>query len=670
MARPPAIPLRKPAGAGSVQLAQAAALFRQGLSFHQQGQLAQAKAVYEQILSKHPRHSDALHLLGVIAFQSGSPALALELIGKAIGINPTGAAQHSNAGLALQQLGRLQEAVASYDKAIALQPDYAEAYSNRGLALQALGQLEQAIASHDKAIALQPGYAQALFNRGLALQKLGRMEDAVASYDQVIAIQPAHADAHCNRGLALRALGRLEDALASYEKAIAIQPGHADAYFNRGLALQALQRPQEAVASYGKAAALRPGHADACSNRGNALQELGRMEEAVASYDQAIAMQPGHAEAFSNRGLALHRLGRLQEAVASYDKAIALRPGYAEAHCNRGLALHALARPQEAVASYDRAIAIQPGYADAWWNKALALLLAGEFERGWELYEWRLRMHGKGATARSFAQPRWLGTEDITGKTILLHAEQGLGDSIQFSRYAALVKARGARVVLEVPGPLAGLLAGLEGVDELVQAGRGLPAFDWHCPLLSLPGVFRTGVDTIPGRHRPYLASDGGKRNAWARRLGERKRPRIGLVWSGNAAHHNDRNRSLPLAELVRALPQGFEYVSLQKDVRDGDVDALKGSAVRHFGEALADFTDTAALCDLMDIVISVDTSVAHLAGAMGKATWVLLPHVPDWRWLLGRDDSPWYATAKLYRQDASGSWAPVLQRVAQDLSA
>ena len=281
--------------------------------------------------------------------------------------------------------------------------------------------------------------------------------------------------------------------------------------------------------------------------------------------------------------------------------------------------------------------------------------------------EWRWKKEDGVKIRRNFKQPLWLGKEDLTDKVILLHAEQGLGDSIQFCRYAKLVKQRGAYVLLEVPTALLGLLDGLEGIDVLIAKGQTLPAFDFHCPLLSLPLAFETDFTNIPCP-TPYLAASASKCEAWTKRLGEKTKMRVGLVWSGSTTHKNDHNRSLTLKQLLPYLPDSCEYVSLQKEIRLEDKEFLDSSGILQYSEELEDFTDTAALCALMDLVISVDTSVAHLAGAMGKATWVLLPNAPDWRWLLDRDDSPWYPSVKLYRQGIDRQWLPVLERVAADL--
>ena len=322
-----------------------------------------------------------------------------------------------------------------------------------------------------------------------------------------------------------------------------------------------------------------------------------------------------------------------------------------------------------ALTSYDIAIELKRDYAEAYWNKSLALLLQGEFIKGFNEYEWRWKNENikKIAGERSFTQPLWVGNESLANKTILLWSEQGLGDSIQFCRYAKLVKSLGAKVLLDVPKPLVALLDELEGVDLLIEKGKPLPNFDFQCPLMSLPLAFKTDLNSIPNP-TDYLKNIAEKVEVWSKRVGEKSNPRIGLVWSGSTGHKNDHNRSLTLTDVIKHLPPNFEYVSLQKEVREADKDVLSNSAIKHYGDQLVDFADTAALCDLMDIVISVDTSVAHLAGALGKTTWILLPYVPDWRWLLDRDDSPWYASAKLYRQGEDRQYAPVLERIANDL--
>jgi tetratricopeptide (TPR) repeat protein len=687
-------------------LAPLPAKLRQAVALHQHGRLPEARALYEEILDVQPAHFDALHLLGVIAAQSRDPGRAVELIGRAIQAYPRSAPALCNRGSALHDLGRWEEALADCDHALGIDADYPAAHFNRGNALQALGRLEEAVGSFDRAIALRPDFAEAHFNRGNALHEQNRLEAALASYDSAIAALDTYPEAHSNRGLVLKELGRLDAALASYDRALAIEPNHVQAHFNRGNLLKAQEKWDAAAESYARALAIDASLPDAHCQLGHVLRELGRFDAAIAAYDAAIARKSDHAESFLNRGIALKELGRLDEALGSYDRAISIRPEFAEGYCNRGnirkirheydaalseydraitleadfaeahfghgVVLHDLGRLDEAAASYDRAIAAKPDHGGAYFNRSLARLLGGDLERGWPDYEWRFRDHESASipARRPFAQPLWLGEEPIAGRTLLLHCEQGLGDTIQFCRYAKLAARSGARVILEVQPALRSLLANLEGPAEVIAAGQPLPPFELQCPLLSLPLAFKTSLSSIPAEAR-YLSADATKVRRWQEALGPKTRPRIGLVWSGNPEHKNDRNRSIPLAEVLGMLPAGFHYVSLQKELRESDRGLLESSReLWQAGDGLVDFSDTAALCECLDVVLCVDTSVAHLSAALGRPTWVLLPLSPDWRWLLHRSDSPWYPSATLYRQERRGDWHSVLKRVGEDLAA
>ena len=434
--------------------------------------------------------------------------------------------------------------------------------------------------------------------------------------------------------------------------------------------MQELKRLEEALSSYNKAISINVDFADAYYNRGNVLHKLKRLEEALSSYDKAISINADYAEAYNNRGISLKELKRLEEALSSYDKAISLQPDYAEAYNNLGTVLQELNCLEEALSSYDKAISLQPDYADAYWNSSLCYLLVGNFNDGWLRYEWRWQSESisKTAGARNFSQPLWLGAESIKDQTILLYAEQGLGDTIQFSRYVTLVAKLGVKVVLEVQPSLVKLLSDLEGISQIIAKGDKLPHFDYQCPLLSLPLAFKTELKTIPSVSQ-NIFSDMKKVAKWQAILGEKTKPRVGIVWSGSATHKNNHQRSLKLSQLITHLPSDYEYVSLQKEVSDVDKELLtKHFEIKHFGDDLKDFADTAALCELIDIVISIDTSVAHLAGTLGKTTWILLPYSPDWRWLLDRNDSPWYSSAKLYRQEKINDWDGVLVDIESDL--
>ena len=382
-------------------------------------------------------------------------------------------------------------------------------------------------------------------------------------------------------------------------------------------------------------------------------------------YGDVLAAQPGHAQALHGLGVLTGQKGEPLRGIELIDRAIRLAPNDPTFHANRALLLKDLLRFDEALAGLDRAIALKPDYAHAQYNRAMLLLLTGDLGRGWALQEWRFKST---RTPRALAQPCWLGEVPLAGKTLLLHAEQGLGDAIQFCRYATLAAQRGARVLLEVPAPLVELLRTLDGAPEVIAAGAPLPAFDLHCPLPSLPLAFDTDAASIPGP-LGYLKSEPAKVAHWSARLGPRTRPRVGLAWSGSTLYPGDARRSIALAQWLPSLRPDIEYVSLHKDLRDADATTLQAhGGIRHFGSEQGDFTDAAALAELMDVVVSVDTSLAHLAAALGRPTWVLLGQVPDWRWQLERRDSPWYPTVRLFRQRSAGDWAGVLADVSADL--
>jgi tetratricopeptide (TPR) repeat protein len=447
-------------------------------------------------------------------------------------------------------------------------------------------------------------------------------------------------------------------------------PNQFDALYLQATSAAATQDFQRAIELYDQAIELNPSHAEAYYKRGNALKNLGRLDAAIASYDQAIERRPDYAYAYCNRGVVQQSLGLAAAALSSYDQAIAADATDAMAHYNRALLMQDCSRWDAALASYNQAISIDPGYADAQYNRSLALLFQGDFENGWRSYEWRWKNAQRLSIGipRNFTQPLWLGEESIAGKRLLLYSEGGLGDTLQFCRYATLSAAQGATVFLEVQPPLLSLLANLEGVSQVIAAGSPLPPFDYQCPLMSLPLAFKTSLDTIPAP-RKYLHSDKAKVARWHTLLGERSRPRIGLVWSGNRNNWIDPRRSIRLADWVKHLPAEFQYFCVQKDVREADRAVLDSSPfIVSLDDHLQDFSDTAALCACMDVVISVDTSVAHLNGALGNETWMLLPFTPDWRWMLDRNDSPWYPTMKLYRQKTAGDWNEVFARVATDL--
>jgi tetratricopeptide (TPR) repeat protein len=550
-------------------------------------------------------------------------------------------------------------------------PHQADALYRRGNELYRLGRMAEALASFDSAFALRPEHPGTLLSRGATQYQLKRFEAALQSFERLLRLQPQSVDAIFNRGVALFALQRWPEALASYERTLALQPQHAGAWLNRGMSLQKLGRPLDALASCDQVLVHQPHSAEALNNRGIALQSLDRQAEALASFDRALALRPDDPETLCNRGNTLEALDRPAEALLNFDRALALRPDFAEAWNNRSTSLRSLNRWTEALDSVDRALALQPEYPDAHWNRSLILLMQGDFSRGWAEYEWRLRVASLGHQPRSFVQPRWRG-EDLVGKTILVHAEQGLGDTLQFCRYVSLLAERGARVVLEAQRPLRTLLAGLDGGAVLLSPGDELPSFDFYVPLLSLPLAFATDLNSIPAP-RSYLVADPVQVAAWRFRLDtlcvDKSARRIGLVWAGNPSLTADRHRSIGLELLLSLAAPGRQLCSLQKELRPGDRELLAAHPeVLHFGDELKDFADTAALIESLDLVISVDTAVAHLASALGKPVWILQRYSPDFRWLLGRDDSPWYPSARLFRQSQRGDWESVVKTLAEAL--
>jgi len=643
------------------------ALHHLGIILADQGRLEEAVALMRRALERNARFAELHNNLGIALHTLGRAAEAITHYETALAIKPDFAAAHNNLGNALQILGRPVEAVPHYERALAINPDYAEAHGNLGGALRALDRVDAAIACFRRALALKPDYPHAHKNLGNALQALGRSEEAIAHYRQAIALKPGFAEVHNDLGNALQAQGRHEDALACYQKALAAKPTFAHAHYNLGNALQALKRYEAALGCYARALALKPDYAKAHNNSGTALNALGRYEEAIQHYEQALAIDARFAGAHNNLGNALQALNRPVAAMAHYEIALGIDAKYAEAHSNMGHALHALNRHREALDYYRRAVELKPDYADAHWNEALARLALGDFPGGWRKYEWRWRNRNLGLAQRVQPRPLWLGREEIAGKTILLHAEQGLGDTLQFLRFVPLVQSRGARVVLEVQKPLLPLLADFPGVAAVRARGEKLPEFDLHCPLMSLPLALGATLETLPAA-TPYLAATAEKTAEWRSRLRASDGPRIGLAWSGNTAHKNDHNRSLPLTTLRPLLEPGAgrSFVAVQKELRPADAAAIgEFPDLQFLGEQLTDFSDTAAVVANLDLVITVDTSLAHLAGAMGKPVWILLPFSADWRWLVDRADSPWYPTARLFRQPAIGDWASVVRDVA-----
>jgi Flp pilus assembly protein TadD len=721
----PAAPLRSAVGAPSRAMMGdgVAVLFASATREHQAGRLAEAEARYRDVLALDPDHADSLHLLGVVCGQTGRHALAVDYISRAVALQPREAAFRTNLGVALRQQQRLDEAALAFRAALELNPGDAEVHINLGIALKGLWRLEESAACLRTAIALRPDSPRAHNSLGNTLREQGMLDEAAACYRRALDLQPDYQDARDSfgdlmqqgrqnqgeqyqgeqyQGVQYRGAqdqgrqdqgrqdqGRQdqgqkdqgqkdqepgEDAAAGVRAAPEPNPGDpvvADNWAGT-MADAPPTRPEPAdrLAVLRLEAALRPDDPQAQFDLGVALKEQGQIEAAVGCYRRALALQPDYPGAHNNLGNALRGLGRLDEAVASLRAAVALQPDYAEAHNNLGIAWQRQGRLDAAIDCYRRSLALNPDIPEVHNNLAMALLARGDLAAGWAEYEWRWKTRQLAAGWRDFARPQWAG-EPADGRTLLIHAEQGFGDTLQFCRYAPLAAARGLRVVLEVQPPLVRLLRGLPGIDRVVAHGEALPDFDLHCPMLSLPLAFGTTLGSIPA-DVPYLHADAAQAAAWGTRVAAAgEGVRIGLAWAGNPSEQTpaggalDRRRSIDPGRLAPffAVP-GLRFFSLQKDGPAAPADFALTDVMPEMG----DFADTAALVANLDLVVSVDTAVAHLAAALGKPVWLLDRFDPDWRWLFGRRDSPWYPTLRIYRQPRPGDWDSVLADVARDL--
>ena len=524
---------------------------------------------------------------------------------------------------------------------------------------------DEALARYQQAVARNPGSAEAWHGLAGALGRLRRLNDAITACDRVLAIDPLFAPAMLRRGAMLGLIGRHQQAVVYLDRLLMLpdqpQSFQATAHMLRGDSLRHLGQPAEAAAAYDRAIGLRPAMADAWVNRGKALRELGEFADALDSFATALEINPGHLRARNERSILLAVLSREAEAEAEARRVLAVDPRHAEALNSLGVVLQRQGRIAEAIESFQASMRWSDDPASARFNIALCLLITGDYARGLPEYETRRQTPEFVGPPQVAGRPQWTGEAGIAGKTVLLHPEQGFGDTIQLCRYAPLVADLGARVILGAPTALKGLLCSVDPRVEVVGRGSPDPVFDVYCPLMSLPLAFRTEVATIPARV-PYLSTPDRHKRLWRARLGPKRGPRVGLAWSGN---DKPLGRSIPLdllGPLVAILPEAY---CLQQDLRPGDVPALAiHPNIRVFGRDLRDFSDTAALVEQMDLVISIDTSVLHLAGALGRLTWGMLPFAADWRWLRQRTDTPWYPTMRLFRQVRSGDWGAVIEQV------
>jgi tetratricopeptide (TPR) repeat protein len=632
------------------------------------GRFSDAENIFRQIVAQFPNHAVAIHELAVTLAQQRKLDESLQLLKRVIQLAPSSPGAHSDLGNVLRDMNRLDDAIASYHRAISLDPNFAIAHGNLGNALLDLKRPDEAMAAYRRSLELMPNVADIHSNLGNALSDLGRLDEAVASYERAIRLGPRFAPAYSNYGAVLQRLGRTQDAIAAFRKAIELAPEYPEAYNNLGHSLELNNQLDEAIAAFVKAIQFNPNLAGAYCNLGNVLLSKKRVDDAIASFRTAIRIEPDMPEAHSNLGNALSDKGDLDEAMAEYRLALRLRPRYPDALSNTSSLLIECGEYNESEQLLRQAIEYEPNFADAHWNLALLLLLKGDFAQGLPEYEWRWRVRFM-PPLPSLGKPQWKG-EDLSGKTLLLYVEQGYGDAMQFIRYAPMLAARGANIFLKSPAELRRLLATVEGIDRIFLPSESTPPFDFHCPLLSLPLGFKTNLSSIPVPPMPYLHPDQSDVEKWCNRLSSEKRRRIGLAWAGDPRHKRDAARTIllcnfaPLAELTNAA-----FYSLQKGEGAKHLPPA-GVTINDFTSELNDFADTAAFIANLDLVITVDTSVAHVAGAVGKPVWLLVQHSPDWRWLLDRDDSPWYPTMRLFRQKKYGDWTEVIRRVTDQLKA
>jgi len=573
-------------------------------------------------------------------------------------------------GIALHQSNALAEARIEYENILAIDPEYLEALRLLGIVALQTFQYELAIKNLNLAVSINPSLYDCYNNCGVAYKEKNLFEDAINSFDKAIAIKLDYETAYFNRGLALAALRRYPEALASYDAAITINCDYADAHNSRGIALRELRRPEEAIESFDRAIAIKPNDAITYFNRGITFAGLKKYPDAINSYDKAIVLDPDYADAHNSRGIALKELSYFEASMDSFNKAIAIKPNYSYAHYNRGLTLKDMGRIDDAILSYAKAIAIEPNLADAHWNLALTHLLDGNYSDGWRGYEWRWLSMQKDFK-RAFSEPLWLGKESLKNKIIFLHSEQGLGDTIQFCRYASLLERLGAKVILEVQRPLFKLLGKLDGITKIIPKGDSPGYFDYQCPLLSLPLAFQTSLERIPNSV-PYLFADKRRINKWKSYLGD-EGFKIAISWQGSDLGASI-GRTFPLSAFLKLSHiEGVRLISLQKNRGSEQVVPLRDQMPV---ETLPDdfdggdeaFMDSAAVLNCVDLFITCDTALAHLAGALGVKTWLLLKNIPDWRWMLGRQDSPWYPSIRLFRQPIEGDWAGVFTKIEEEL--
>jgi len=645
----------------------AAAHFDAALQAHRARRVVEAEQGYLQVLALDPNHADACHLLGILKHETGNRGEGEALVRRALTMRDD-PVFHGNLGNMLNEMGRLQEAEASYRRALQLNPDAPGTHYNLAIVCTAMGRKAEAMTCYRRALCYFPDFAEAHDNLGILIHEDKRLDEAEKCYRHALAIRPDFFEAYINLGKLSKENGKADEAEQFYIQALRINPNLPEAHNNLGSLFRESKRLELAQFAYTNALILRPEYDSALSNIGHVYQEMGRPEEAEVGFRRALAIRADNADAYNGLGTCLHNTRHLQEAADAYQLAIELDPESPQTYNNFGNLLRELNRFDEADAMFQRAMQMQEDGHETAVNYSFLLLHRGDFERGWRYYEERLK-HKDRERQRTSGAMFWQGDADLRGKAILLYAEQGMGDTLQFARYASMVAERGAIVYLDVQAPLKSLIASCPGVAGVFTRNEAAPPFQYYAPLLSLPHIFKTRLDTIPAQV-PYLSASPAKAMYWRNRLGPKTALRVGLTWAGDprkhmlAANALDRQRSLHFDQMLPLLDvPGIQFYSLQ--LGEHTAHQLNGNPrVIDFTADIRDFEDTAAIVENLDLVITVDTSVCHLVGAVGKPVWMLNRHNTCWRWLNDRTDSPWYPTMRIFRQAEMADWGGVIEQV------
>ncbi len=643
----------------------------EALRLFQNNQADESRRILVEMLRQDQSATGPLHLLATIEAQEGKLEQALSIFDYALQLAPSSGSMHMDRANVLMLLGRTTEARNAYQRALRLNPSQAEIYSNLAQAERQLGNSAEAVRLFEIATRINPTFVDAWFGLGDARFDSGDLDGAATAYARTLSLKSTHIEALMNRGTTLINLKRFAEASAHFDRIISLIPDHAEAHARRGNAFVQMKNHAAGLQAIDRALSIKSDNSDWFTWRGHALQGLGRYLEAIDAYKRSIEIFDGNPWAWEGLGAACHRLNRFEEAVNHFNKALQLVPNNAGSYLNRGNAYRELRLYQKALEDFERAIDIDPKYPDAHFNRGVILLKLCRWNEAWPEYDWRWQ-YSQAPDPRTQPQGlvRWDGQRCLSGKKVLLSHEQGLGDTLQFVRYAQKVAERGAEVWLWLPKPLVRILAATPGVAGVLNRDSLPPLveFDCYCPIMSLPKIENTLPESVPFSNEPYIAADVKLRDSWANRLGaKRNLKRVGLMWRGQANPNlPERSISLELLDSVLSLP--CDFVSLQKDLELNDLEAISSRQIAHYGTEQNDFADAAAMIENCDLVITIDTSIAHLAGGMGKETWVILPYSADWRWLDDRSDCLWYPNARLFRQSTYGDWSSPIAQVAEAL--